>query len=108
MNKRHQAERQSNFAGEKRPITAAYRRIGKSKLPELWRKKFNLWPGATWFEAAATGLFRAAASGNPEAAREIFDAVYGKVPLRIELTGEGGGAIVLADLVKKIFEKIAA
>lgn len=89
------------------PITTAIRRIGESKLPEQWRRKLGLWPGAVWFDAVAMGLFRAAAKGNPEATREIREVVVGKSPLRIELTGEGGGAIVIADLLKKIFEVAA-
>lgn len=90
------------------PITTAIRRIGESKLPEQRRKELGLWIGATWFDAVAMGMFRAAVNGNPEAAREIREVVVCKSPLRIELTGEGGGAIVIADLVKKIFEVAAS
>ena len=89
------------------PITAALWHIGESKLPERQRKKLGLWPGATWFDAVAAAMFHAAANGNPEAAREIREAIEGKTPLRLELTGEAGGAIVVADLVRKVFEAAA-
>lgn len=89
------------------PITTAIRRIGESTLPEQRRKELGLWIGATWFDAVAMGMFRAAVNGNPEAAREIREVVVCKSPLRIELTGEGGGPIVIADLMKKIFEVAA-
>jgi hypothetical protein len=92
----------------RRPITAAFIRFGESKLPRRWRKQLRLWPGATWFDAVAASMFRAAANGNVEAAREIREAVEGKTRLRIELSGEGGGPIVIADVVKKLFDKIAA
>jgi|SRR5215469_7285725 len=98
--------RKSNKAS--RPISAAFVRLGESKLPEHWRKQLGLEPGATWFDAVAAGMFRAAANGDPEAAREIREAVEGETPLRIEVAGEDGGPIVIADVVKKLFETIAA
>ena len=90
------------------PITAALIGFGESKLPEHWRKQLGLWPSATWFDAVAAGMFHAAVNGNPGAAREIREAVEGETPLRIEVTGEDGGPIAIADVVKKLFEELAA
>jgi hypothetical protein len=90
-----------------RPITAAYVRFGGSKLPQRLRKRLGLPPGATWFDGVAMGLFRAA-KGNVEAAREIREAIEGKTPLHVELTCKEGRPIVIADIVKKLFEKRAA
>jgi len=90
------------------PITAAFIRFGESELPEHWRKQLGLWPGATWFDAVAAGMFHAAVNGNPGAAREIREAVEGTASTRIELTGGGGGPIVIADVLKRLFEKFAA
>lgn len=92
----------------KRPISAALVRVGESKLPESWRRKLGLLRGATWFDAVAAGMFRAAANGNPGAAREIREAIEGTASTRIELTGGGGGPIVIADVLKKLSEKFAA
>jgi hypothetical protein len=52
-------------------ITAALIRIGTSKLPERERRQLDLWPGATYFDAIAAALVRAAVKGNAETAREI-------------------------------------
>jgi hypothetical protein len=90
-----------------RLITAALIRIGRSKLPERQRKELNLWPGATYFDAIAAALVRAAVKGNAEAAREIWARVEGPTPRRIELTGPDGGPIAIGDAVKKLFEKFA-
>jgi hypothetical protein len=88
----------------KRPNTAALIRVGESKLPERLRKQLGLRPGATWFDGMAGGMFRAAVSGDVAAAREIREAIEGKAPLQVELSGE----IALADVVKKLGEKFAA
>jgi hypothetical protein len=87
-----------------RPITAAFIRVGESRLPERWRKQLGLWNHATWFDAVAASMFRAAVRGDVAAAREIREAIEGKAPLHVELSGE----IVLADIVKKVVEKFAA
>jgi hypothetical protein len=91
-----------------RPITAAFIRVGESKLPEHWRKKLGLRPGATWFDGVAAGVFRAAVGGDVAAARELREAIEGKAPLHVELTGKEGGPIAIGDALKKLFEKIAA
>jgi hypothetical protein len=88
----------------RRPITAALIRIGESKLPERERKKLGLGPGATWFDAVAASMFRAAVRGDVEAAREIREAIEGKAPLHVELSGE----IALTDVVKKLVENAVA
>jgi hypothetical protein len=88
----------------RRPITAALMRVGESKLPERERKQLGLWPGATWFDAIAVGMFRATIRGDVAAAREIREAIEGKAPLLVELTG----GIVLADVVRKLDERVAA
>jgi hypothetical protein len=75
---------------EERPITATMWRIGESELPERWRRKLGLSQGATWFDGVVMGLFHAAINGNPEAAREIREAIVGKAPLCIELTVDAG------------------
>jgi hypothetical protein len=49
-------------------------------------------------------MFRAAVRGDVAAAREIREAIEGKAPLQVELTGE----IALVDVVKKLVEKAAA
>jgi hypothetical protein len=87
-----------------RPITAALVRVGESKLPERWRRQLGLWIGATWFDAVAASMFRAAVRGDVAAAREIREAIEGKAPLHVELTGE----IILADVVKQLVENAAA
>jgi hypothetical protein len=91
-----------------RPLTAAFIRVGESKLPEHWRKKLGLWPGATWFDGVAAGMFRAAVGGDVAAARELREAIEGKAPLHVELTGKEGGPIAVADIVKQFVEKFAA
>jgi hypothetical protein len=78
-------------------------RIGESKLPEHWRKKLDLWPGATWFDGIAASIIRAAVRGDVAAAREIREATEGKAPLHVEL----GGEIALTNVVKKVVEKAA-
>ena len=83
-------------------------RVGESQLPTRWRKKLGLWRGATWFDAVAVGMFQAGANGNPEAAREIREAIEGRAPLRIQLIGEADRPIALAELFERIFEKVAA
>jgi hypothetical protein len=87
-----------------RPITAALIRVGESKLPERERKKLGLGPGATWFDGIAAGMVRAAVRGDAAAAREIREAIEGKAPLHVELSGE----ITLADFVRKVVAKAAA
>jgi hypothetical protein len=76
-----------------RPITTALVFIGESELPDRWRKRLGLWKGASWFDAAALGVFQAAAKGNPAAAKEIREAIEGKSSQRVELTGAGGEEI---------------
>jgi hypothetical protein len=61
-----------------RPLTAAFIRVGESKLPEHWRKKLGLWLGATWFDGLAAGMFRAAVKGDVAAARELREAIEGR------------------------------
>jgi len=47
-------------------------------------------------------MFHAAVNGNPGTAREIREAVEGIKPLLMELTGEVGGPIVIAEVVKTV------
>ena len=80
----------------KRPITDHYYERAESPVPEKLREKINallgeelLEPGATWAQANALRRFVSAvmeANGTADS-KEIREAIEGKAPQRIELSG---------------------
>ena len=79
----------------KRPITDEYFQTSASPLPESLRRKLNekigeeiLKPGATWTQANALRQFvEAVMKGQTPAAKEIREAIEGKSPQRLEISG---------------------
>ena len=79
----------------KRPITDEYFGTSQDALPEALRKKINesmgeeiLPPGATWAKANALRRFLdALQQGGHPSSREIREAIEGKAPQRLEITG---------------------
>jgi hypothetical protein len=79
----------------KRPITDCYYQRSEEPLPENLRIRINasigeeiLKPGTTWAEASALRRFLdALMEGGTAAAKEIREAIEGKAPQRLEITG---------------------
>jgi hypothetical protein len=72
----------------KRPITDRYFGRAEDPLPEKIRKKFKLEEGATWGDALALRQFsEAVMKGSTAAAKEIREAIEGKSPQRLEISG---------------------
>jgi hypothetical protein len=49
----------------------------REQIPEHWRKKPGLWPGATWFDGV---------EGSHSAAKELREGIEGKLTEKIDLT----------------------
>jgi hypothetical protein len=88
----------------KRPITDRYYERSESPLPESIRKRVNksigeeiLQPGATWAEANALRRFLSAIDpdGQPSS-KEIREAIEGKAPQRLEISGPERKEITIA------------
>ena len=79
----------------KRPITDLYFQQAVELLPEVIRLQFNeklgeevLPPGSSWARANALRRFMdAIMEGGHMASREIREAIEGKSPQRVEITG---------------------
>jgi hypothetical protein len=71
---------------KKRPISERYEVLAELELPRKDRIKHGLPEGATYGDALAIVMFRAALEGNPSAAREIREAIEGKTAQRQETT----------------------
>lgn len=82
----------------KRPITDRYFERSEMPLPESLRKKINasfpdsesevLPPGSTWADANALRRFLdALTEGGQPSSKEIREAIEGKAPERIEISG---------------------
>jgi hypothetical protein len=69
----------------KRPISGRYAELAETELPEALRKELSLPKGATYGDAIAMGLVRAAIKGETGAAREVREAIEGKATQRIEI-----------------------
>jgi hypothetical protein len=80
-------------------ITAAYRKLLEGLVPKDRR-------GRTWAELIAAAQVRIAALGNVRAAREIADRTEGRPSQRLELTGDAGGPIEVADAREQLLEKL--
>lgn len=65
-----------------RPITDRYAEILELRLSYRERMKCGLRQGATWGDAIAFAMVKAAANGNVQAAREIGDRIEGRAPQR--------------------------
>jgi hypothetical protein len=70
----------------RRPISERYAELAELRLPEKDRIKHGLPKGATYGDALAAFVFKAALEGNPYAAREIREAIEGKTGQRQEET----------------------
>jgi hypothetical protein len=79
----------------KRPITDEYFAQACELVPERLRQRFNrrakmelLKPGMTWAQAIALRMcYEALMEGSTRAAREMREAIEGKAPQRLEITG---------------------
>src|ERR1700675_1210646 len=79
----------------KRPITDRYYQRSEEKLPESLRKKFNekvgeeiLGLGASWGDAnAAQRFLDAIETQGAISSKEIREAIEGKAPQRLEISG---------------------
>jgi len=79
---------------KKRPISDRYAELTEVLLPERDRIKHGLPKGATYGDALALSVFKAALKGRTDAAREIREAIEGKAPQRIE-AGPGSQEVTL-------------
>jgi hypothetical protein len=68
----------------KRPISERYEELAELELPKKDRIKHGLPEGATYGDALAMVMFKLALEGNPNAAREIREAIEGKIRQRQE------------------------
>lgn len=79
----------------KRPITDRYFERSELPMPEILRQQFNqklgvevLAPGATWAEANALRRWMdTLLEGGERSSKEIREAIEGKAPQRLEITG---------------------
>jgi hypothetical protein len=78
---------------KKRPITDRYHEGLEAPLEDNIRLALGLPEGATNGDAVAKAQIRAAIKGKTYAARELREATEGKATERLEIVGEGGGAI---------------
>ena len=78
---------------KKKPITERYEAQLEVELPESLRLKLKLKKGATYGDAVALQVIRQAILGKHEAAREVREAVEGRAPQQIHLSGENGGPV---------------
>ena len=78
---------------KRRPLTEYYEALVEQPLPEELRVGLKLKQGATYGEAIALGLARAAIKGKTEAAREIADRLEGKARQAVEVSGPEGGPV---------------
>ena len=83
----------------KRRLSECYADLIDKPLPEDLRKGMRLEAGATYGEAMALGLARAAIKGKTEAAREFGDRTEGKARQPVEVSG---GPINYAEIVADI------
>ena len=103
----------------KRPISDSYLAMTEQELPEELRDSLRLKKGATYRDAIALGQIRSAIKGKTEAAREIREAIEGKVTQRISLTdsegddlpaaGDGAGEFAqrISELTNAIRDRLA-
>jgi hypothetical protein len=75
---------------KKRPISDSYLALAEQEMPEELCVSLRLKKGATYRDAIALGQIRSAIKGKTEAAREIREAIEGKVTQRIALTDSDG------------------
>lgn len=74
---------------KKRPVSEAYDEALRMDLPEPVRKAMNLPKGATWADAVAASMLKAAVlKGDVAAAKELREGTEGKAPMRISATVE--------------------
>jgi hypothetical protein len=59
-----------------------YAEILELPLPSAELVKRGLWQGATWADAIALEMVKAAANGNVQVAREIRESIEGRAPQR--------------------------
>jgi hypothetical protein len=71
---------------KKLPISERYEELAELELPKKDRIKQGLPEGATYGDALAMVMFKAALEGNPHAAREIREAIEGKTGQRPEVS----------------------
>jgi hypothetical protein len=88
-----------------KPITDRYRKIAAWPLPEKVRRRLGLPEGATYGDALALSVFE---ESGPSAAREVREALEGKAKQRLEITGEDGAPVDIADVRAKLFEKLGS
>ena len=75
-----------NLCGRRksRPISERYAELAERELPEKDRIKHRLPEGATYGDALAIVMFKAALEGKPDAVREIREAIEGRTGHRQE------------------------
>ena len=83
---------------KKKPITDAYERLAKKRLPKRFRDKliaegFSVPLKATFADAVAFAQYGKALTGESANAREIREAQEGKAMQNVELAGSGGGPL---------------
>jgi hypothetical protein len=88
------------------PITHRYRMLAELPLPEARRKHLGLPKGATYGDALCLAQLDEAIEGSTSAAREIGDRLEGKPKQRLELTGEDGEPVEIANVRAKLFDKL--
>ncbi len=59
-----------------------YAEILELPVPSAELAKRGLWEGATWADAIALEMVKAAANGNVQVAREIRESIEGRAPQR--------------------------
>ena len=91
----------------KRPISERYAELAELRLPEKDRIKHGLPKGATYGDALVAFVFKAALEGNPYAAREIREAIEGKIGQRQETTDSKGFYNDLAERIAAARARVA-
>lgn len=73
---------------KKRPITDEYFALANVEIPEVIRKALKLPKGLTFSQANALRRFMdALGKHGHQASKEIREAIEGKAPMRLEITG---------------------
>lgn len=73
----------------KKPISDRYMELAETVLPDDLRRKLKLPEKATYGDAVALRIFHTAIGGKHEAARELREAIEGRAPQALHVSGPG-------------------
>jgi hypothetical protein len=94
---------------KKRPISDCYAAPVERELPEKDRIKHRLPEGATYGDALAIVMFKAALDGKPDAVREIREAIEGRTGHRQETSESQEAAdVALVEILNAGRARVAA